>query len=332
MDLDYSGGGLGEYKIWDHAKNDWDTSTCGKTGGKRCVKMDCHLPETHYSLIGYYKEPNYREWMEQLFKHEGICAWDFWDDEDTYQAMQDMRETWPEQCTEVQVNGEYVYFDLAPQTGGRLDIGIYSDSSCYEKYNGSITVADALKAYHGGYDDDYNMFNYRDDDAYDPHEAQEDMKGNTYLLEKNIKIWNDAFDVWHSCNPCKAYDLSNDGSNSNGDEDDHDDNDDSDNKGLWACDDDAGYHNVNQCMKFKTKTKMIPATYNDIMLATEQGTVRSFTSGKLVYGDIFGELNAGAHLGGVIVFFLGAFMFVRAVKVRRSMAMKNDLQRPFVAA
>ena len=295
VDLDYAGGGLGEYKIWDHENQDWDTSTCGKTGGNRCVKMDCHLPETHYSLIGYYKEPNYREWMEQLFKHEGVCAWDFWDDADTYEAMQDMREKWPEKCTGVALgNGDYVYYDIEPQADARIGIAVYTDTKCTQKNQEDIDLSEILYG----------------SDAYD--------------IEENIDIWNDAFDVWKYCQPCKAYDLG----AANNNKDERKLQDDSDNQGNWACEDDAGYHDVNQCMKFKTKTKMIPATYKDVMMAAEQGTITSMRSGDNVYGKVWGEVLLGAHVGAFLVFAWGCFMVFRAVKIRGIIGMQQDLQIP----
>ena len=59
VDLEYAGGGLSEYQFWDRENNYWDSSTCGlnrnSTNPDRCAKMDCHLPDTHFSLVGYYK-------------------------------------------------------------------------------------------------------------------------------------------------------------------------------------------------------------------------------------------------------------------------------------
>ena len=289
--------------------------------------MDCHLPETHYSLIGYFKEPNYKEWMEQLFKHEGVCAWDFWDDEDTYGAMQGMRETWPEECTAVYLNGEYIYFDIAPQPKGSMDIGLYTDSRCSVPYTKKdVTVKDVLQYYMSeNADDDYNA----DDDANDNPNDNDDP--DYYYLEKHIQIWNEAFDIWKTCNPCKAYDLQQTTADGDGG---GDDNDDADNKGLWGCDDDAGYHNVNQCMKFATHTEMLPATYRDVMMASEQGMITSFTSGNHVFGNVYKDaglfLRIGEVLGGIAVFTFGCFMMYRASKVSKTLSMQYDLKQPFV--
>lgn len=267
--------------------------------------------------------------MEQLFKHEGVCAWDFWDDEETYDAMQGMRETWPEGCTAVYRNGEYIYFDIAPQPKGSMDIGLYTDSRCSVPYTGKdVTVEEVLKYYSGDGDDD----NANDDANADDHDDGED----SYYLEEHIKIWNEAFDIWKTCNPCKAYDLrQTEADGDGGDGDDHDaDNDDADNKGLWGCDDDAGYHNVNQCMKFATHTRMIPATYRDVMLASEQGMITSFTSGNHVFGSVYKDagifLKISEILGAIAVFTLGCIMMYRAFKVSKTLSMQYDLKQPFV--
>lgn len=78
VDLQYQGGGLGEYQFYDRSTNSWDKTTCMyDTNGAnaRCAKMDCHLSDTHWSLLGFFKHKDYDDWMEQLFKHEGICVW-----------------------------------------------------------------------------------------------------------------------------------------------------------------------------------------------------------------------------------------------------------------
>jgi hypothetical protein len=70
VDLDYAGGGIGEYQFYDRHSQNWDKTSCVAKSG-RCAKMDCHLKETNFQLLGFFKEPNYHEWMEQLFK---VCS------------------------------------------------------------------------------------------------------------------------------------------------------------------------------------------------------------------------------------------------------------------
>ena len=214
-DLGHQGYGMGEYALWDQHKNSWDRSGCGVTGGNRCVNMDCHLPETHMALIGYFKEPNFADWMEQLFKHEGICAWNYWNGCDTYESMQEMREAWPEECTEVDHNGEAIYYDIAPQPEGRMAIGLYTDARCSQDYQGTATVAQVLKIATG--DDDYQNYDQEqyygeqqaynaDGDAMIQQYCSENKEGgddhelnDAYRVTRNIEIWNDAFDQWKYC-------------------------------------------------------------------------------------------------------------------------------------
>ena len=52
VDLDYSGGGVNEYQYYDKDSGKWDKSHCT---GDRCAKMDCHLENTHFSVLGFFK-------------------------------------------------------------------------------------------------------------------------------------------------------------------------------------------------------------------------------------------------------------------------------------
>ena len=69
VDLEYEGGGIGEYQYWDRSTESWDDTACNyaEGGSSRCAKMDCHLETTHFSVLGFFKHKNYDDWMEQLF-------------------------------------------------------------------------------------------------------------------------------------------------------------------------------------------------------------------------------------------------------------------------
>jgi len=59
--------------------------------------MDCHLPDTNWKMLGIFKINSISQdngWMEQLFKHEGVCVWG----EDTYKFASEMRKNLPNQC------------------------------------------------------------------------------------------------------------------------------------------------------------------------------------------------------------------------------------------
>ena len=112
---------MNEYAYYDRNTGRYSYSACKQrdeeNSSDRCVKMDCHEPDTHYSLLGFFKEPYYDEWMEQLFKHEGDCLWS--DDECNF--MQKNRDYWPTGCTISNTEATlhtgktgYLYYDLKP--------------------------------------------------------------------------------------------------------------------------------------------------------------------------------------------------------------------------
>ena len=196
IDLDYQGEGIGEYQFFDRHNSTWDTSSCIAESG-RCAKYDCHLSDTNFKLLGLFKEPNYHEWMEQLYKHEGVCVWT----EDEYDLMQGNREAWPCGCTksnETDTNGDYVYYDMKPLPEGRMTFGLYTDASCSAEYSGDLDPIEVVEN---------ETYNYGDDDDNNDKDRHQDA--NISELAAKLESWNDAFDIFKKCQPCKAYDLSN---------------------------------------------------------------------------------------------------------------------------
>ena len=245
---------------YDRKRGFWDDYACQRNPGGRCVKMDCHEPDTHFSLLGFFKEPAYDTWMEQLFKHEGDCVWS----DNEYKFMQQNRENWPTKCTQsmsTDDNGNYLYYDTKPGEWGTMFIGLYSDSKCTEEYTGATTAEEVLKLMSAGGDDE-----------------------DVVSLEEQLATWNKAFNVFKYCQPCKAYDLvdivagSDAERNSTGTRyQNYNNGKDNGGDDGFYCADAAGYTDVNQCMKFKTKTTMLTATFNDLLLAEMQGTVTGFS-------------------------------------------------------
>jgi hypothetical protein len=181
---------VGEYKFYNRKNDHWDDSACAYENSTRCVKMDCHLPNTNFTLLGFFKEPNYDEWMEQLFKHEGDCLWT----DEEYQFMQDNRDVWPQGCTLSGLNATAVnsygssftlgiYYDIKPSHYGKMDIGLYTDGLCIHEYTGNEpTVEEVVKTAMCG------------DDGGDCDDTDDD--GNLLELVNYIAQWNDAFDVY----------------------------------------------------------------------------------------------------------------------------------------
>lgn len=84
----YEGGGISEYTYYDITSGKWE---CYGQGSTCITKMDCHLDDTQWKLLGVFKIDDISQrdgWMEQLFKHEGVCIWG----EDTYDFASNMRQ------------------------------------------------------------------------------------------------------------------------------------------------------------------------------------------------------------------------------------------------
>ena len=251
VDLDYEGGGIGEYQFWDRKKQRWDTTSCNgdqdNDGQSRCAKMDCHLEDTNWSLLGLFKHKSYGDWMEQLFKHEGFCVWS----DEEYGFMKNARKTWPQGCSVSSTttsNGSYIYYDLKPTSNGGMTFGLYTDTRCMEEYHGSFSLQDVLEniLLEGGSHDSNDNSNY-------------DTGG--YTLAQSLATWDSIFDTWKICHPCVAYDLNNVGYNTDDDASKgsaygtyrygYDDDYNYANYGVehgndFDCYDDAAYTNVNQ--------------------------------------------------------------------------------------
>ncbi|KAL7560769.1 hypothetical protein ACA910_005336 [Epithemia clementina (nom. ined.)] len=261
IDVYYEGGGIGEYMFWDKDYNAWDTTACDEMAqyngdsNRRCAKMDCHLQgSNHFKLLGFFKEPNFAQFYEQLFKHAGICLWD----EDTYDFMQTMREVWPSGCTNSGVTdgNDLLYFDVKPIGNADLSIGLYTDERCSVDYQGQENTADVLAAYSS------NNGNNND------HDENSMTIGDLYYY---MDYWNSAMASFKLCQPCKSYEKLY--GNCEQDETQNKDYSDDDSKGHFTCEDDAGYKNVNQCMKFATHTRMMAATFRDVLIGANQGTI-----------------------------------------------------------
>lgn len=261
VDLQYEGGGIGEYQYYNIDKNSWDSTSCkyAANGNSRCAKMDCHLDNTHFSLLGFFKHESYDDWMEQLFKHEGVCVWGM----QQYSFMNKARQSWPRGCTDsghTTSSGKSIYYDLKPKSKGGMGVGLYTDTKCTVEY-----VAN-------GYDDPNTVQNILGNfliggngDHHSGDNGNYDFSGLSF--SEAMGLWEYGFEHFKVCQPCVAYNLKNVGGYSyyNDDASQGGDN--------FDCYDKADYTNVNQCMKFMAKTTMNTATFRDLSLARSQGTL-----------------------------------------------------------
>jgi len=172
----YEGGGIGEYTYYDTTSGTWE---CHGQGSKCITKMDCHLEDTQWKLLGVFKIDDISQrdgWMEQLFKHQGVCIWG----EDTYDFASNMRQKMPSFCTaanQLDENGNALFYDTKPKKNGEITLGLYSDDRCSREYAGNAT---------------YDVFQIANSD------------------ESYWESFNEALDVYKQCQPCISYDLSED--------------------------------------------------------------------------------------------------------------------------
>jgi hypothetical protein len=202
VDLDYQGGGIGEYQYYDKDSKKWNAVPCELVENSRCAKMDCHEADTHWSLLGMFKHNSLEDWMGQLFKHEGMCVWS----DTEYEFMADAKDAWPDECKltgTTTSDGKYIYYGTKPIAGGKITIGLYTDTRCVEEYKPTgdddpITVENVVGNIlgEGGSGDKQNY-----DDKYD----------NTFA--GSLQQWDYSLDTFRICQPCVAYDVRNYGYN-----------------------------------------------------------------------------------------------------------------------
>lgn len=163
---------MGEYMYYDKDVNEF---LCYGPGECR-LKMDCHLSDTEWVLLGVFKIETIvgRDGlMGQLFKHEGFCAWG----QETYDLESSFRETIPYYCkatTHKLKDGNYLYYAAKPEVNGNVTLGLYIDNMCSIEYTGS----------------DFNVFE---------------------LFPSHLSYWesfNEALDEYKQCQPCMTFDLS----------------------------------------------------------------------------------------------------------------------------
>ena len=141
----------------------------------------------------------YDDWMEQLFKHQGICLWS----DDDYSFMKNARKAWPQGCTMTSAttsSGKPLYYHLKPAYSGEITVAMYIDEECVEEY---YMTTDAIEGIIG------NIFA----NAGSQHSGDGDNGGgNDYSNESlatSLNRWNSAFDFWSICHSCVAHDLDN---------------------------------------------------------------------------------------------------------------------------
>jgi hypothetical protein len=290
VDLEYSGNGAGEYAYYDRHRKEWNREACEESGGNgRCVKMDCHEPNTHFKLLGIFKEPDYSTFLEELFTFQGNCIWT----DQEYSSMASAMNIIPDGCTKAD-NG--LYYDMKPEAGGSMTIGLYTDYNCVEEYTGSITVGETVAAMADDDDSTQKMALALDDSS-------------------SADSWNDALDAFKICQPCKATNLVS--LINHGAKVERYQNMDGENNFQCQANNNDGDQEINQCQQFRENTNMYAASYKDVMTAQEQSTVASVKMGQVKFGSSEQEKNDAWIRNFLSALFMIAAFFIMITSLNR---------------
>jgi len=349
VDVDYEGNGGNEYSHFNRNTGRWNRRNC--KSGARCVKMDCHMPDTNFKLIGFFKEPRYDEWMEQLINYQGDCMWN----DSEYKLMHNISpmglvNTCTKTTSRDEYSGRYLYYNLQPNEHATVTIGLYTEDTCTEVYKGSTAASTVLTKLISKYQDD----NANGDDGNGDGSADEEVQIHSYALDlvESINSWNSAFAAFRTCQPCKAYDLTKSVAftprgdktlNANGDR----------YPVEYVCDDDSGeceavvdedtficsdeYNQINQCGMFRDNTDLMTGSFKDVELAGQQGSITSFSLHGFTYGQTE-KMRATRQTRAVFAWmylFASAALFGYAgaglIKARRR-AHEQQLAQPLMAS
>lgn len=296
--------------------------------------MDCHDPSsTNWKLIGVYKEASFfggDAFFEQLFKHEGVCLWN---DDDIYEFMSEQRQNgFSSGCLNTGVEtgnyndygDDYLYIDLKPTYNGNMTYALYTDAVCSEEYEGNSYNVDSIAAnmglLYGAYLEKWNnameVFKvcqpcraYNLQNSYGSRYSNKNSGSYWYSRSGNKnKYGGNRRDLASSEQGGKNVESSNEarykrkladnnnqanaGWYANGDDGYNYDP----NNGYFMCTDDADYSNVNQCMKFRSHGELEPATFEDLVYATNQRGILQVNVSGIVFGSPFVSKEQNEYL------------------------------------
>jgi hypothetical protein len=161
-------------------------------------------------------------------------------------------------------------------TAGCTDTG-------YTDQYGNIVYIDLKPGYNGNmqnslYSDEICKTEYNGSDL-DVNSIASSLGG---LSGDDLTMWNSYMEPFKVCQPCKAYNLGGSRRDLS--------------SGSFQCDDDAGYTNVNQCMKFRAHGELETASWEDLVIGTEQGGILEIKVGQTYFGTKYMTTSQAQYL------------------------------------
>ena len=224
-------------------------------GDEPAGTLDCHNPDSEWELLGVYRQEFY-QFIEQISKH----LWAI-DDYEYVVALAGLAYMTDADCFYVGAdgNGNSIYAGVAPQSEGKFEMALYTDTYC-------LTPDDSL----GMTFDDFGLTSNvqlsshdegnGDDDAYSyAQEWWEDSQ------EYTLTQLNDVYESFKYCTSCVDYPTYQDGYFIGDDGTDDDDL-------------------INQCWKFYSHDSFT-CEGDCIAMAHAQGTILSVVYGGVSWGQ-----------------------------------------------
>ncbi|KAL3788932.1 hypothetical protein HJC23_000216 [Cyclotella cryptica] len=249
IDPNYAGGGYDEY-FGDDAPG----------------VLDCHSPDSDWVLIGVYRQEFY-QYIEQISKH----LWAI-DEYEYIVALAGLKYMTKNECFGVgyDENGNQLYAAVQPISGGKFQMGLYSDSQClYVNTDTSYTYDDfgeKSDLYLGSKDQ-------TDDDAFHAQAYQYWYDTQEYTFENLNTVYQD----FKFCTSCVDYPTYQDGYFIGDDGKDDDDL-------------------INQCWKFYSHS-----SYNCdadcIAMGAAQGTITWINYNGKQFGNLIDGQYDSTHEG-----------------------------------
>jgi hypothetical protein len=257
IDTNYQGSGSssGEYQYYNTDTQSWDDSACSSSAAKapRCARLDCHLSSAETASTNSTSSSSSSTNWQLL----GVYKEYYYASEWFEQLFKHLGYcVWDNATTYSYMQ---TYYASWPQAC--VVTATSSSSSSSSLYYIDLAPGPVLR-----------LALYTDSVCFTEQTsltvAQQDdiLAASGYLTSTQVAAFNQHLLRFAACQPCLASYI-------NGQD----------------CQDDAGYTNVNQCMKFRTHTQLQAATLADLQTALTQGAILSwsFHNDETIYSPLW---------------------------------------------
>lgn len=233
--------------------------------------LDCHSSETHWQLLGVYRQEFY-QFIEQISKHVWAIA-----DYEYVVAVAGLSFMTNYECFYVgkSDDGTYIYAGLAPKEYGQFQMALYTDEYCLnpnanlgKTYDDYGLTSDVQLGKNNQNNENGNNNNNNNQYSYATEWWQDTQ-------EYKLTLLNEVYDEFRYCTSCIDYPTYQDG---------------------YVIGDTGTYDDdlINQCWKFYSHDSF-NCDADCIALGHSQGTILPVTVGGRTYGKAEGGFYESSH-------------------------------------